>query len=265
MTAHGRFLPLDLDFRMTTKEKDILNSVLAIIDTHVYTAAMSYLGAKTGAGVYQAIINLMPPHDTYIEAFFGTGAIMDRKIPAINNIGIDFDTGVGLPTISNLNENWPECQFDTIEGNSISYLVENQFDEKTLIYCDPPYVHSTRTSKSRYQHELTDDDHRNLLAVLRSLDCMVMLSGYRNPIYEELISDWFSVDFQAMTRGGVRTETVWCNFEPADIHYHTFAGDNFTDRQRIKRKAERWANRFEKLPAGERQAVLAAMLACGTS
>ena len=58
----------------------------------------------------------------------------------------------------------------------------------------------------------------------------------------------------------VRTETVWCNFSPAEVHYHTYAGIDRTDRQRIKRKAERWAARYEKLPHGERQAVLSAML-----
>lgn len=34
----------------------------------------NYLGGKNGSGVYQAIINLLPPHDTYIEGFLGTGA-----------------------------------------------------------------------------------------------------------------------------------------------------------------------------------------------
>ena len=63
-----------------------------------------------------------------------------------------------------------------------------------------------------------------------------------------------------MTRGGVRTETIWCNFEPKDIHYHTYAGKNYTERQGIQRKAERWANNFIKMSSGEQQAVLAAML-----
>lgn len=43
---------------------------------------MGYLGAKSGSGVFQTIINLIPPHDTYIEAFLGTGAVMKRKAPA---------------------------------------------------------------------------------------------------------------------------------------------------------------------------------------
>jgi DNA adenine methylase len=34
---------------------------------------MGYPGGKSGAGVYQTIINLMPPHTVYIEPFLGGG------------------------------------------------------------------------------------------------------------------------------------------------------------------------------------------------
>ncbi|MEL4287149.1 hypothetical protein AAEI02_19675 [Shewanella xiamenensis] len=51
----------------------------------------NYLGGKNGSGVYQAIINLLPPHDTYIEGFLGTGAVMKRKAPALRNIGLDLN------------------------------------------------------------------------------------------------------------------------------------------------------------------------------
>jgi hypothetical protein len=52
---------------------------------------MSYPGGKNGAGVYQTIINLMPPHPVYIEPFLGGGAILRLKQPAALNIGIDLD------------------------------------------------------------------------------------------------------------------------------------------------------------------------------
>jgi hypothetical protein len=35
---------------------------------------VSYPGGKNGLGVYQAIINRMPPHQVYIEPFLGLGA-----------------------------------------------------------------------------------------------------------------------------------------------------------------------------------------------
>ena len=42
---------------------------------------------------------------------------------------------------------------------------------------------------------------------------------------------------------------------------HGPAGRNATDRQRIKRKATRWAQGYKNLPAGERLAVISAIMA----
>lgn len=226
-------------------------------------AAKSYLGAKNGSGVYQAIINLIPPHQTYVEAFLGTGAIMRRKAPAQSNIGIEINQSV----IDKFNHAAAELNLsmNIINANAIEWLKAFAPSGKTVIYLDLPYVHSTRTSNARYKNELTDADHAELLATIKKLantpDVYIIISGYRNPLYDVELQSWYSKDFQAMTRGGVRTETVWCNFMPGEQHYHTFAGKDFTDRQRIKRKAERWAKNFEALPVAERQAVMAALLA----
>ena len=64
-----------------------------------------------------------------------------------------------------------------------------------------------------------------------------------------------------MNQAGVRTEKLWLNFTPERLFWASFAGKNFTDRQRIKRKAESWAKRYRAMPPGERLAVLAAMMA----
>jgi len=52
---------------------------------------MTYPGGKNGAGVFQRIINLVPPHDVYIEPFLGSGALMRLKRPARLNIGVDLE------------------------------------------------------------------------------------------------------------------------------------------------------------------------------
>lgn len=220
------------------------------------------MGSKNGAGVYQAIIGLMPPHDTYIEPFGGSGAILKRKAPAGRSVIIDksADALALVPDMPDL---------EKCHGDALAYLAAFEPGPqhgRTLIYADPPYVHATRTSAARYDHELTDEDHRALAATLRRLSAAgvaVMVSGYPSALYDELFAGWRSLKFQAMTRGGVRTECLWFNFEPGAAHWHTHAGRDFTDRQRIKRKAERWARNFKALPPAERQAVLAALLDAG--
>ena len=52
---------------------------------------MGYFGSKATSGLCQPIVAMMPPHDTYIETHLGSGAIMKRKAPALDNIGIDLD------------------------------------------------------------------------------------------------------------------------------------------------------------------------------
>jgi len=52
---------------------------------------MGFPGGKAGAGTYQKIINQIPPHDIYVEAFLGDGAIIRRKRPALRNIGVEVD------------------------------------------------------------------------------------------------------------------------------------------------------------------------------
>ncbi len=226
----------------------------------MHIGKMNYLGSKAASGAYQAIIAAMPPHDTYIETHLGSGAIMKHKPLAVRSIGIDIDSEAILRFGS-----MPGVELH--QGDAVSFL--RQFDYKTagrvLIYADPPYLHSTRTSRKRYRFEYNEKDHILLLSVLRDLAAIgvcVLLSGYPSKLYDDLLPDWRTVEFQVMSRGGVRTEKLWLSFKGDSSHWATFAGNNFTDRQRIKRKAQRWAENYRMLPAAERVAVLAALLAC---
>jgi DNA adenine methylase len=61
----------------------------------------------------------------------------------------------------------------------------------TLFYADPPYVRSTRSSKSvMYTCEMKDDDHRKLAEVLHWVKGMVIVSGYRSELYDEIYNGW---------------------------------------------------------------------------
>lgn len=214
---------------------------------------MSYAGGKNGSGVYQNIINLMPPHTVYIEPFLGGGAIMRQKKKAWKNIGIDRDERA-IAAFQNNND------IEIKLGCGIEFLENYDYKGGELIYCDPPYPHDTRTNLNLYKYEMTDNDHLRLIRALKALPCMVMISSYMNPLYSQELSNWKYTSFPAMTRGGLRTESLWYNFpEPVALHDYSFLGEGFRERERIKRKKERWLKKLKSLPTLEKQAILAAI------
>lgn len=210
-------------------------------------------GSKATSGLCQPLIALMPPHDTYIETHLGGGAIMQRKVPALRNIGIDRNER----TLRKFRCPYP---VETIHGCAHEFLSAFPFTGRELVYCDPPYLQSTRTSDRRYRYDYTEADHLALLERLRTLPCAVLLSGYPSALYDEALPEWQTLELQVMNQAGVRTEKLWFNFIPQRVHSARFAGKNFTDRQRIKRLAERWGRRYEAMPQNERQAVLFALM-----
>jgi len=214
----------------------------------------SYFGSKATSGLCQAIIALMPPHDTYIETHLGGGAIMQRKPPALRNIGIDLDARA----LKRLRCDYP---VEKVHGCAHRFLAEYPFMGRELLYCDPPYLLHTRTSGRRYRYDYEGQDHVELLALLKAVPCPVILSGYLSALYDEQLADWRTLELQVMNQAGVRTEKVWFNFTPDRLHWARCAGKDFTDRQRIKRKAENWARRYRDMPRGERLAVLAGLMA----
>jgi site-specific DNA-adenine methylase len=217
-------------------------------------AVGAYFGSKATSGLCQAIIALMPPHDTYIESHLGGGAIMKRKPPALRNIGID------------LNER-PlakfQCEYpvERVHGCAHRFLADFDYQGRELVYCDPPYLHATRSSGRRYRFDYEDRDHLELLGLLKKLPCRVILSGYPSALYDEHLTDWQSLTVQVMNQAGVRTEKLWLNFRPERVHWARYAGRNHTHRQTIKRKAESWARRYAAMPPAERLAVLAGLMA----
>lgn len=222
----------------------------------------TYPGGKGGVGVYQTIINSMPPHDLYIEAFLGAGSVIRRKRPAQRSFGIDLDKKVI--------QSWRNLSIpglEVIHGDALEFLRHWPWNgndhRRTLVYCDPPYLKETRLSKKTiYQYDLPSiEEHVRLLEILLRLPCMVMLSGYSSPLYDSIIGHWRSTNFQTKNRAGKPTvETIWMNFPvPLELHDYHYLGRGFRDRERIKRKRERWKAKLLKMPELERQAVLSAI------
>lgn len=181
---------------------------------------------------------------------------MRNKRPAMNNIGIEIDSKVVAM--------WAKMQplgFELVHENAIDYLKRYRFTGKELVYCDPPYLRETRKKDERlYSYDYSREEHIELLEVLKSLPCMVMISGYESALYNELLKGWYTRRFQAACHHGVATEWLWMNYSaPEELHDYRYVGDSFRERERIKRRTQRWVSRLQSMPVIERQALLSAI------
>lgn len=89
----------------------------------------------------------------------------------------------------------------------------------TLHYVDPPYLPETRARGNRYdlawrmyRHELTREDHADLLEFLCELDGMVALSGYPDALYDARLAGWRRLEKATHADGArERIEVLWLN------------------------------------------------------
>ena len=105
-----------------------------------------------------------------------------------------------------------------IENRAAIDVMKHHDTPETLHYLDPPYMHDTRrihTGKNGiYKNEMTNQDHLELLAFVKTLKGKVVISGYRNETYDNALKNWNRVDFIAMADGArKRTESLWMNFK----------------------------------------------------
>ena len=103
-----------------------------------------------------------------------------------------------------------EAQIENIDALE---LIRRYNDTNTLIYCDPPYLQELR-KKNIYRHELTDEYHIELLKELKSSKSKIVLSGYDNNLYNDVLGDWYTDIKQTTAQMGLhRVEKLWMNFD----------------------------------------------------
>lgn len=245
-------------------EEEMLKQKKAIITIQ---GIESYYGGKAGSGVYQTIINNIPPHQIYIEPFLGSGAIMRTKLPAPQyNIGCELDKIV--------HQMWQLAKIykkhNVIVHNKcgIAFLEEicsntlyTDIGRDVFIYADPPYLmESRKNTRKRYKHEMSVEDHIRLLTILVKLPFNVAISCYENMLYPQYLGDWRKITYQAATRRGTATEVLYLNYPAPDkLHDYQFTGSNFRERERIKQKIKRHVNGLLRLPVHERNAIIEAI------
>jgi DNA adenine methylase len=80
----------------------------------------------------------------------------------------------------------------------------------TLIYADPPYLMETRTQKM-YAHEMSVEDHLEMLDVLKAHPGPVVISGYENSTYDKHLKKWKQVRVKPpkVEKQASRMEVLW--------------------------------------------------------
>ncbi|MGC4018383.1 MAG: DNA adenine methylase [Muricomes sp.] len=100
-----------------------------------------------------------------------------------------------------------------IENLPAVELIKRYDTSDVFIYADPPYLHGTRKNYL-YKHELKNNEHEELLLILREHPGKVLLSGYDNDMYNDILSGWNKVQKDTRAEGGrKRTETLWMNYD----------------------------------------------------
>jgi site-specific DNA-adenine methylase len=197
-------------------------------------------------------MNRLPKSKRYFSLFFGGGGLENSNYTA--------------DAFFVCAEKNPECKKFEIPSMAIiefsdykDLLEENVFIQEDFIFSDPPYMFSTRSSgKKYYKYEFTTKNHIEFLNYMISLPCKIMITHPECDLYNEYLKGWSKEELNYMTRNGWFKDTVWTNYNTADIELLNYdcLGTDFTDRQRIKRQRNNIVNKFKNLDNHVRLAIV---------
>jgi DNA adenine methylase len=99
-------------------------------------------------------------------------------------------------------------------------LIKREDDRNSFFYCDPPYLLDTRVAKKAYSHEMSDDQHAQLLDTLGMIQGRFLLSGYRNQLYDRAARrfKWRRIDIEIDNKASSKAvkpkqvECLWFNY-----------------------------------------------------
>lgn len=134
--------------------------------------------------------------------------------------GMNENVSAWLSAVEGLPEAHERLKRVEIRNMDAVEFIRKYDDEKAVFYCDPPYLHETRSSTGVYEHEMTESYHRKLLACLTSISGQFLLSGYRSKLYDRaaLNCGWNRHEKQIDNKASgkkskeTKTECIWTNF-----------------------------------------------------
>ena len=134
--------------------------------------------------------------------------------------GMNEQVSSWLSAISGLTDAHDRLKRVAIFNEKATTVIQREDAKDTFFYCDPPYLHATRSVSSAYEFEMSDIDHRELLQCLASIKGKFLLSGYPSLLYEEfaLEQGWSRINIiidnkaSSKKKKPKKTECLWFNY-----------------------------------------------------
>lgn len=135
--------------------------------------------------------------------------------------GMNEQASAWLSCVEGLPEVHARLKRVVVRNRLFPELIPSEDTEATLFYCDPPYLHETRSTTTEYgEDEMTPEQHEQLLKILAGIKGKFMLSGYDSTLYEDWRAQcgWRRIEFDLPNNSASgkakerKTECVWTNF-----------------------------------------------------
>lgn len=217
----------------------------------------TYFGGKNH--LYQAIINLIPRHERFVEAFAGSAAVSRHLARgAAEAILVERDP----EQLRWLRRQRELAGHRIVGGDAFEVLARGvrEWGPETVVFADPPYpIADRRDARPRYRCELTDGDHRVLIGKLHKMKARVLVCGHPWGMYPDAFASWYRHELRTTLRGGGRPgiECVWTNYvDPFPLHDYRYFGTDKRVRQDLRRRIARQVMNFAAMDRNTRAAIL---------
>ena len=135
--------------------------------------------------------------------------------------GMNEQASSWLTAVDGLHDIHARLQRVVVFNEDALKIIKSQDGPNTLFYCDPPYLHETRSSTGEYEHEMTAEQHRQLLEVLFGIQGKFLLSGYHSELYDGWAKQhkWRCEEIEIDNKASSaktkprKVECIWMNFD----------------------------------------------------
>lgn len=199
-------------------------------------------------GVWQRTINEIPPQDTLMIPCLGHSRVLQNIRQTGLTYGVDTDCAI-------INQ-WQNTKLDRtikfVQADAVDFLSEFPWDKskRYVVLIDPPHHYEWQGEKG-----YATFDHREfaqLITALKSVypNISFILYHYNQDWYDNQLPGWRKVTFRLKHW----EHTLYCSdsIEDGKLHDYSFVGDNWRERDELKKMFPRWRHQFIDMMPQER-------------